>query len=99
MAIRGVSLLDMDFSNGQEKDSVVDLAETIIDPWYSNMKEDDLNTWEVPLSLAYITYAAKDAYACYDMYRQILDMRACLLPVTDEYTDSRNVMIKRAKKV
>ena len=30
------------------------------------MKEDDLNTWEVPLNLAYITYAAKDAYACYD---------------------------------
>ena len=86
-------------SNGQEKDSVVDLAETIIDPWYANMKEDDLNTWEVPLNLAYITYAAKDAYACYDMYRQILDMRACLLPVTDEYTDSRSVMIKRARKV
>ena len=64
------------------------------------MKEDDdtkdLNTWEVPLHLA---YAAKDAYACYDMYRQILDMRACLLPVTDEYTDSRSVMIKRARKV
>ena len=35
------------------------------------MKEDnntkDLNTWEVPLNLAYITYAAKDAYACYDI--------------------------------
>ena len=44
-------------------------------------------------------HAAKDAYACYDMYRQILDMRACLLPVTDEYTDSRSVMIKRARKV
>ena len=67
------------------------------------MKEDndtkDLKTWEVPLNLAYITYAAKDAYACYDMYRQILDMRACLLPVTDEYTDSRSVMIKHAGKV
>ena len=48
------------------------------------MKEDDLNTWEVPLNLAYITYAAKGAYACYDMYMHILDMRACLLPVTDE---------------
>ena len=59
------------------------------------MKEDDLNTWEVPLNLAYITYAAKDAYACYDMYRH---MRACLLPVNDEYTDSRSVMIKRARK-
>ena len=64
------------------------------------MKEDndtkDLNTWEVPLNLAYMTYAAKDAYACYDMYMQILDMRSCLLPVTDEYTDSRSGMIKRA---
>ena len=50
------------------------------------MKEDDLNTWEVPLNLAYITYMAKGAYTCYDMYMQILDMRACLLPVTDEYT-------------
>ena len=48
------------------------------------MKEDndtkDLNTWEVPLNLAYITYAAKYAYACYDMYRRIVDMRKCLLP-------------------
>ena len=67
------------------------------------MKEDndtkDLNMWEVPLNLAYITYVAKDAYACYDMYRRILDMRAGLLPVTDGYTDSCSVMIKRARKV
>ena len=67
------------------------------------MKEDndtkDLNMWEVPLNLAYITYAAKDAYSCYDMCRRILDMRVCLLPVTDEYTDSRSVMIKHARKV
>ena len=63
------------------------------------MKEDDLNTREVPLNLAYITYTAKDAYACYNMYRRILDMRACLLPVTDEYTDSRSIMIKPARKV
>ena len=63
------------------------------------MKEDDLNTWEVPLNLAYITYMTKDAYACYDMYMQILDMRACLLPITDEYMDSRCIMIKHARKV
>ena len=66
------------------------------------MKEDndtkDLNTWEV-LNLAYITYAAKGAYACYDMYRQILDMRACLLPIIDEYTDNHSVLIKHARKV
>ena len=55
--------------------------------------------WEVPLNLAYITNAAKDAYTCYDMYRQILDMRVCLLPVTNEYTDNPGVMIKRARKV
>ena len=82
---------------------MVDLTETIIDPCYANMKEDndtkDLNTWEVPLNLAYITYATKDAYTCYDMYRQILDMRACLLSITDECTDSHNVMVKRARKV
>ena len=63
------------------------------------MKEDDLNTWEVPLNLAYITYAAKDAYACYDMYRRILYTRACLLLVTDEYMDSGSVMIKHPRKV
>ena len=52
------------------------------------------------MNLAYITYAAKDTYACYDMYRKILDMRACLLPVTDEYTDNRSIItIKRARKV
>jgi hypothetical protein len=59
--------------NGQEEDSMVDLAAAIIDPYYANMKEDvdtkDLKRWEVPLNLAYITYAAKHAYACYDMYR------------------------------
>ena len=63
------------------------------------MKEDDLNTWEVPLNLAYITYAAKGAYACYDMYRRIWKMRVCLLTVTDEYTDSHSIMIKHARKV
>ena len=82
---------------------MVDLIETIINPCYANMKEDndtkDLDTWEVTLNLASITYTAKDAYACYDMYRRILDMRACLLPVTDEYTDICSVMIKRARKV
>ena len=82
---------------------MVDLAETIIDPCYANMKEEndtkDLNMWEVSLNLAYITYTAKDAYACYYMYRRSLDMRACQLPVTDEYTGSRIAMIKRARKV
>ena len=68
---------------------MVDLTETIIDPCYANMKEDN-DTKD---------YTTKDAYACYDMYRQILDMRACLLPVTNKYTDSRSVMIKRARKV
>ncbi|KAE8784113.1 hypothetical protein D1007_42327 [Hordeum vulgare] len=70
--------------NVKDKDSVIDLFVSIIDPCLTNVKEDvdtkDLNTWEVPLNLAYIAYAAKDAYACYEMYRRILDMRVCLLP-------------------
>ena len=64
------------------------------------MKEDndtkDLNMWEVPLNLAYRTYTAKDAYACYDMYRRILDMWACMLPVTNEYTDMWACMLPAA---
>ena len=51
------------------------------------------------LDKAHIVYAAKEAYMCYDMYRRILDMRACLLPITAEYTNNRIVMIKRARKV
>ena len=57
------------------------------------------SVWHQTLDEEHVKYAAKDAYACYDIYTQILDMRACLLPVTDEYTDSRSVMIKCARKV
>ena len=57
------------------------------------------SAWMEKLDKAHVVYAAKEAYTSYDMYMQILDMRACLLPVTDEYTDSRSVMIKRARKV
>ena len=31
------------------------------------------------LDKAHVVYAAKEAYTCYDMYRQIVDMRKCLL--------------------
>ena len=83
---------------------MVDLAATIIDPCYANMKE-RRRRYQEPEHVGGASesslhnYAAKDAYACYDMYRRILDMRACLLPVTDEYTESRIVMIKHARKV
>ena len=59
------------------------------------MKEDndtkDLNTWELLLNLAYITYMAKDAYTCYEMYRRIVDMRKCLLPAPNEGSSHRAV--------
>ena len=59
------------------------------------MKEDndtkDLNTWEVPLNLAYITYATKDAYTSYEMYMWIVDMMECLLPAPDEGSSHRAV--------
>ena len=51
------------------------------------------------LDKAHVVYAAKEAYTSYDMYRRIVDMRKCLLPVTDEYTDNHSVMIMRARKV
>ena len=57
------------------------------------------SAWMEKLDKAHVVYAAEEAYTSYDMYRRILDMRACLLPVTDEYTNSRSVMIKHARKV
>mgnify|MGYP001756453686 CR=1 FL=1 len=55
------------------------------------MKEDDLNTWEEPLNLAYITYTAKDAYTSYEMYRRIVDMRKCRLHAPYEGSSHRAV--------
>ena len=70
-----------------EKDSLVHLAEAIIDPYYRDMK-DSCNkdkrawhsAWMETLDEAHAVYADKEAYASYDMYRRIVDMRKCLLP-------------------
>ena len=40
--------------------------------------------WVWKLDEEYVKYAAKDAYTSYEMYRRIVDMRECLLPVDDE---------------
>ena len=74
-------------SDKNKLNSLVDHASAIIDPYYAKMKQEsnkDKNAWEVPLNLAYITYAAKDAYTSYEMYMRIIDMRECLLPAPDE---------------
>ena len=70
-----------------EKDSLVHLAEAIIDPYYRDMK-DSCNkdkhgwhsAWMEKLDKAHVVYAAKEAYTSYDMYRRIVDMRKSLLP-------------------
>ena len=74
-------------SKEHEKDSLVHLAEAIIDPYYRDMK-DSCNkdkrawhsAWMVKLDKAHVMYVAKEAYTSYDMYRRIDDMRKSLLP-------------------
>ena len=74
-------------SKEHEKDSLVHLAEAIIDPYYRDMKDScnkdkraSHSAWMEKLDKAHIVYVAKEAYTSYDMYRQIVDMRKCLLP-------------------
>ncbi len=74
-------------SKEHEKDSLVHLAEAIIDPYYRDMKDScnkDKRSWHSAwmekLDKAHIVYAAKEAYMSYDIYMRIIDMRKCLLP-------------------
>ena len=74
-------------SKEHEKDSLVHLAEAIIDPYYRDMKDPcnmDKRAWHLAwmekLDKAHVVYVAKEAYTSYDMYRRIVDMRKCLLP-------------------
>ncbi|KAE8767130.1 hypothetical protein D1007_61556 [Hordeum vulgare] len=69
-------------------DSHVDLAEDIIQPYYGGMKaECDKNkpawhmAWVNILDQHHIQTTVKEAYTCYEMFRGIVDMRNCLLPV------------------
>ncbi|XBJ10335.1 hypothetical protein VPH35_015220 [Triticum aestivum] len=87
-----------------EKDSLVHLAEAIIDPYYRDMK-DSCNkdkcawhsAWMEKLDKAHIVYAAKEAYTSYDMYRRIIDMRKCLLPQNGQGSSRKQSNGKRRR--
>ena len=49
------------------------------------------NVWHERLDEQHVKYAAKDVYTSYEMYRQIVDMRKCLLPALDEGSSHRAV--------
>ncbi|KAE8805327.1 hypothetical protein D1007_18563 [Hordeum vulgare] len=62
-----------------QKDSLVDLAATIINPYYRDMKaECDKDkffwhqAWVNKLDTENVNYKTKDAYTIYDMYRRML---------------------------
>ncbi|KAE8772331.1 hypothetical protein D1007_55674 [Hordeum vulgare] len=73
------------------EDSLVDLAVTIIDLYYRDMKvecDKDKSIWHKAwvneLYEEHIKYVTKDAYTRYEMYRRIIDMRNYLLPAEGE---------------
>ena len=67
-------------------DSLVHLAEAIIDPYYRDMQACNKDkrawhsVWMEKLNKAHVVYAAKEAYTSYDMHRWIIDMMKSLLP-------------------
>jgi hypothetical protein len=74
-----------------KKDSLVELTTAIIDPYYENMKEGSKRNpgswhgaWVRRLDEPHLKFVATNMYTCYEMHRQIVDMRECLLPVDDE---------------
>ena len=78
-------------SDNNKLNSLVDLASAIIDAYDMNMKDESEkdkiawdSVWHERLDEQHVKYAAKDAYTSYEMYRQIVDMRKCLLPDPDE---------------
>ncbi|KAE8771375.1 hypothetical protein D1007_56782 [Hordeum vulgare] len=89
-------------SKKHEKDSLVHLAEAIIDPYYRDMKDScnkDKCAWHSPwmekLEKAHIVYAAKEAYTSYEMYMWIVDMRKCLLPQNGQGSNQKQSNGKR----
>ena len=88
-----------------KKDSLVELAPAIIDPYYENMKQDANRTrlvswhkaWMRQLDEPHLRFAAKSVYTCYEMQRRIVDMRKCLLTQIDE-PGSSHKQSKRHKK-
>ncbi|XP_073360227.1 uncharacterized protein [Aegilops tauschii subsp. strangulata] len=60
----------------KELDSLGDVSGMIIDDYYNNMKkkitDDEHKHWAtLPLSMRHIEYAAKDAYAAYEIWNRI----------------------------
>ena len=91
-------------SKEHEKDSLVHLAEAIIDPYYRDMKDScnkDKHSWHSAwmekLDKAHVVYATKEAYMSYDMYRQIVDMRKCLLPQNGQGSSRKQSNAKRRR--
>ncbi|KAE8814002.1 hypothetical protein D1007_08639 [Hordeum vulgare] len=75
----------------KQKDSLVDLDEAIIDPYYTYMKAEcdkDKSVWHKAwvneLDEEHIKYAAKDAHTNYKMYMRIGDTRNCRFPEDDK---------------
>src|SRR3989337_1036772 len=75
-----------------KKDSLVELASAIIDPYYEKMKQDAKRTspvswhgaWMQQLGEPHLRFMAKSVYTCYEMHRRIVDMRKCLVTKIDE---------------
>ena len=71
-------------NNDKSKDSLGDLSATIIDPIFLNVKGDAKKNklykkWvNFPLDDEQVSYAARDAYVSYEVYRRIALMRECL---------------------
>src|SRR5215216_6778740 len=67
---------------GTKKDSLVELASAIIDPYYKKMKQDANRTrpvswheaWKQQLDEPHLRFAARRVYTCYEMHRRIVDM-------------------------
>ncbi|KAE8771311.1 ubiquitin-conjugating enzyme e2 26 [Hordeum vulgare] len=75
----------------EDKESHVDLAVSIINPYYTDIKtECEKNklvwhrAWVNRLDEYDIQTMAKEAYTCYKMFKRIVDMRKCLLPKDGE---------------
>ena len=88
-----------------KKDSLVELASAIIDPYYEKMKQDYQRpspvsrhrAWMRQLDEPHLRFAAKSVYTCYEMHRRIVDMRKCLVTQIDELGSSHK-QSKRHKK-
>ncbi|KAE8814709.1 hypothetical protein D1007_07942 [Hordeum vulgare] len=85
-------------SKKHEKDSLVHLAEDIIDPYYRDMKNSCNkdkrvwhSSWMEKLNKAHVVYADKQAYMSYKMYKRIIGMRKRLFPKNGQGSPKQEV--------